>query len=297
MPDNNTNTNTNPCTPPDGTQPKLSDECEKSLVTEQIKPMGKYWRNLLIVFFMMTGIFSSLFIIEYLPTAQQLTKDGNLVDSLVIKSAYLEKLKVDVQKSIDSVKASNNSYTSAFDSLMRITLIEPVQKEISDLTKRVAESTKRGEESKKDITIWFGKKLTIPQLIYLIVFFAGALGGSIHGITSLAQYIGSRRLFDSWKYWYVIKPIAGGMGALAFVLVFSIGFVKFSDGTTENRNIEGITAIAILVGLVTDLAVKKLAMTFSTLFGIEKEKDSDGSNVTGKGTPASGTPASGTPGE
>ena len=101
--------------------------------------------------------------------------------------------------------------------------------------------------------------------MFLIAFLAGIVGSTTHGISSLMDFRGNRRLFRSWSLWYFGLPIVGGMVAVVFYIVVRAGFIS-SNSDANNLNPFGITAVSVMVGLFTDKATTKLAEVFDTMF-------------------------------
>jgi hypothetical protein len=104
-----------------------------------------------------------------------------------------------------------------------------------------------------------------PRLI-LIVLFTGALGACMYGLKSLADYLGERKLIESWFTFYVIQPPIGAGIALIFYLVIRGGFLAGTNFDAATVNPFGIAAVAGLVGMFSDRAFAKLREVFLTLF-------------------------------
>jgi hypothetical protein len=102
-------------------------------------------------------------------------------------------------------------------------------------------------------------------LFFIVVALAGALGGLIHTIRSIAWYIGSRRLRWSWIPFYVLLPVVGALGGTVFYLVFRAGL--FSPSTdVQQASPFGFAAVAVLVGLFSEEAMNKLREVAQNLF-------------------------------
>lgn len=118
-----------------------------------------------------------------------------------------------------------------------------------------------------------GKKesgdLSTRLLILSLLF--GILGGSTHGLSSLMDFRGQRRLFRSWSLWYFGRPILGGMVSLIFYVVVRAGLFS-GDATSEAANLYGIVAVSTLVGMFTDQATNKLSELFKTMFVTKGEE-------------------------
>lgn len=114
---------------------------------------------------------------------------------------------------------------------------------------------------------YFGwdRLLSRESLFFVTVAFAGAIGGMVHAIRSLAVYVGSRRLKWSWAPFYLLKPILGAV--LATLLYFVLRAGLFSpSASTDQASPYGFAAIAALAGLFSDQAVEKLRAIAEELF-------------------------------
>lgn len=100
----------------------------------------------------------------------------------------------------------------------------------------------------------------------LIVTAAGIVGSGVNALTSLADYVGNRRLVKSWTLWYVSRVFIGGALALIFYLVIR-GSLISPQADVRDINLFSITAIAALVGMFSQFASHKLTSVFATLFG------------------------------
>ncbi len=122
----------------------------------------------------------------------------------------------------------------------------------------------------------------------LIVILSGALGSYIHLATSFADYLGNRQLYQSWLWWYVLRPFIG-MG-LAVIVYFAVRaglvMITLSNGTapTSNElNPYTIAAIAGLAGMFSKQATDKLRELFENVLTTkEPTKRSDPLKESGK---------------
>lgn len=104
--------------------------------------------------------------------------------------------------------------------------------------------------------------------VLLLVVLAGALGGVLHGLTSLAAHSGAGRLDARWWVFYVARPVVGGGLALLVALVLRAGLLGFSvtEDMTGDRVLLGWGALA---GLFSSPALRKLKDVFDG-FGPKK---------------------------
>jgi hypothetical protein len=112
--------------------------------------------------------------------------------------------------------------------------------------------------------VGFHFKISSDALLFVMVAVAGALGGTIHTLRSLSWYVGNRNLKWSWMPRYALLPLVAGSLATVFYLVIRAGL--FSPSTaTQQVSPYGFAALAALVGLFSEQAVKKLQDVSSTL--------------------------------
>jgi hypothetical protein len=110
--------------------------------------------------------------------------------------------------------------------------------------------------------------LTLETRYLLVVILAGGLGSYIHAATSFADFVGNRRLYASWTWWYLLRPFIGI--ALALMVYFALrgGLVTPSTGASS-LSPHGIAAVAGLAGMFSKQATDKLREVFETLFRAE----------------------------
>lgn len=100
--------------------------------------------------------------------------------------------------------------------------------------------------------------------LLLLVVFAGALGGALHGLRSLYWYTGLRSLLKSWTLMYFLLPFTGATMAVIFYVIIRAGLLPFQPAP---KNVSlGIVAVAILVGLFSQQASIKLKDIFDAFF-------------------------------
>lgn len=119
---------------------------------------------------------------------------------------------------------------------------------------------------RKTVHFFFWDRLfSRESLFFVMVAFAGALGGMVHALRSLAVYLGNRRLTWSWVPFYLLKPVLGAV--LATLLYFVLRAGLFSpSASTQQASPYGFAAIAALAGLFSDQAVEKLRKVAEELF-------------------------------
>jgi hypothetical protein len=103
------------------------------------------------------------------------------------------------------------------------------------------------------------------SLFFVMVAFAGALGGMVHGLRSLAVYTGNRALKWSWLPFYLVKPVLGAAVGTVFYVILRAGL--FSPSTNaKNTSPYGFAAVAVLAGLFSDQALEKLKKVAEEFF-------------------------------
>jgi hypothetical protein len=128
-------------------------------------------------------------------------------------------------------------------------------------------ATANGAVSPRKTVHFFGYHhlLSRESLFFVMVAFAGALGGMVHSLRSLAVYIGNRELRWSWVPFYVLKPVLGAV--LATLLYFVLRAGLFSpSGSSQQASPYGFAAISALAGLFSDQAVEKLRKVAEEVF-------------------------------
>ena len=129
----------------------------------------------------------------------------------------------------------------------------------------------------KDVTVsilFFAFPLKSEELrIMLITIFAGALGAQIHTLRSFYWYVGNRALVRSWIAMYGLLPFVGSILGLVFYLVIRGGFFS-SQSINQETSPFGFAALAAIVGLFSEQAIKKLKEVAETMLA-KGEKGED----------------------
>ncbi len=108
----------------------------------------------------------------------------------------------------------------------------------------------------------------------IVIFYTGVLGSLLHGLQSIAAFIGNKQFYAQWTIWYLIRPFVGGILAYIFYIVLRGGLISPSTADLSQLNTYGFLAIAILSGMFSDLAVQKLKSIYKTAFGMDDNGDS-----------------------
>lgn len=121
-------------------------------------------------------------------------------------------------------------------------------------------------EGKVDISVYAADKTGVltggysytcwllpPSRLFLMVIFAGALGGSIHGLRSLVWHVGKCDLRGSWLLKYYLLPVSGASIAVIFYLASMAGLY-----TLESTGNQILIGLSVLVGMFSAQAAEKL---------------------------------------
>lgn len=103
--------------------------------------------------------------------------------------------------------------------------------------------------------------------LLLLILVVGALGASLHGLTSLVDYVGNHCYVNSWTMWYVLRPFVGAVLSLVFYFAGRAGIFEVVDTKDE---FYGVLALAGLIGLFSKQALYKLSDFFDVLFQSKK---------------------------
>ncbi|MFF7124506.1 hypothetical protein [Streptomyces sp. NPDC008240] len=116
--------------------------------------------------------------------------------------------------------------------------------------------------------------LTADTAMLLAVICCSALGSFVHAATSFATYVGNRRLYASWLWWYLLRA---GIGvALALLVYFLLRGGLFAGGSgTGATNPYGFSGIAGLCGLFSKQATDKLREVCDTILSTRGDGDGD----------------------
>lgn len=110
--------------------------------------------------------------------------------------------------------------------------------------------------------------VTTENRIILMVMVSGALGSSVHSLTSFTKYAGKNQLTENWIWWYIMRPFIGTSLALIFYLALRAGLFT-SAASAEDINLYGILTISGLSGMFSRQATDKLSELFNNIFKTE----------------------------
>lgn len=130
-------------------------------------------------------------------------------------------------------------------------------------------------------------RVLVPQLGLILLL--GAIGGLMHAGGSFTVYLGTGQFSTSWFWWYIFRPLQGAGLALVFFLVVGAGLMRVET----SKDMAGLGALAILVGLFSYAAMHKLASLADALFGSQKVETRAGES--GQPGPGAGQPPGAAP--
>jgi hypothetical protein len=116
---------------------------------------------------------------------------------------------------------------------------------------------------------------SLDQYYLFIALLFGILGGASHGLASLMDFRGQRRLFCSWSLWYFALPFLGGMLALIVYVTIRAGLLTGAGDVTGSISLYGVAAFSAIVGLFTDRATNKLKEVIETIFATKSPPRGD----------------------
>ncbi len=117
--------------------------------------------------------------------------------------------------------------------------------------------------------------------VLAMVVLLGALGGSLHLVSSLVMFIGNRQLKRSWLPYYLAVPFTGAGLAPIIYMLLRVGLINPSSTSTtggsglSNLNLIAIYAFAAMTGLFSRVALDKLSEVFGTLFKTQTPPSKD----------------------
>jgi IPT/TIG domain len=139
--------------------------------------------------------------------------------------------------------------------------------------------------------------------LFLVVALAGALGGLVYAIRSLAWYAGNRNLKYSWLLTYPLQPVVGAaLATITYVVARGGLIVVTTQASSDTVNPFGFAAIGGLVGLFSSQAAEWLKRIFEQVFtaapkgkdaaveitAVDPDRGPEGTPVTIKGTGLAG---------
>lgn len=141
----------------------------------------------------------------------------------------------------------------------------------------------------------FSVQLSKESRFALLALIIGALGGLVHSLRSLSDYVGTRGFKNQWTLSYVLRPfISGGLALIAYLLIRG-GF--FSDGLNAGDKYK-LLALSGLIGLFSEQTITKFRDIAGAILSLPQEKADPlpSSNKDENASEDAGTSSSTTPG-
>jgi hypothetical protein len=114
---------------------------------------------------------------------------------------------------------------------------------------------------------WWDLQLEREARLFLVVALAGALGGLVYALRSLAWYTGNRNLKYSWLLTYPLQPVVGAaLATITYVVARGGLIVVTTQASSDTVNAFGFAAIGGLVGLFSSQAAEWLKRIFEQVF-------------------------------
>lgn len=101
--------------------------------------------------------------------------------------------------------------------------------------------------------------------LIIIVILAGALGGQVRSLRSLAWYAGNKELKKSWLLQYIVSPFVGATLAIVTYFVIRGGFVS-AGSPIQQSSVYVYAGIASIVGIASEPVALKLKQVAESLF-------------------------------
>lgn len=213
------------------------EDDDSKLVTEGLSRMGVWTRRLLALWLL--GLAAAAFTCLYLGWPKPVDRDWRLAtDSLAVR--------------LKRIQIINNTLPS--DSAKAL-----IARELQGEGAPVGTGGRAAPAQSREIS---------DRLLFRISLLCGILGACAHGMASLIQFRGERRLFRSWVMWYFILPPLGGLVAAIFLLLLRAGLLPGSVAL-DALSPFGVGAVSALAGMFTDKATAKLAEVLETMFHTE----------------------------
>jgi hypothetical protein len=165
------------------------------------------------------------------------------------------------------------------------------QKALEVMTTKQAKAQTEVNKAMEEIPLSGATEDSILTMIVLL----GALGGTLHLVSSLFKYVGNRQFKRSWVLYYLAMPLTGAGLAPVVYLLLRVGIISPSQGgagdsSLANLNLIFIYAFALLTGMFSRAATDKLGEVFNTIFktGAAPSKDALGAKKPPQGAAPGG---------
>jgi hypothetical protein len=127
-----------------------------------------------------------------------------------------------------------------------------------------------------------GDVWSAESYLFLIVFLAGMLGGTIRALHSLVKHLGLKDFSFYWSWFYITLPFTSAGLAIVIYFVLRGGFYGGGFGKGLVLNIFSFAALAALTGLFTDNAMERLKQAASTMLAPVPDKVDNAGEIQAK---------------
>lgn len=118
--------------------------------------------------------------------------------------------------------------------------------------------------------------LVMTELRFLaLIAAAGALGATMHAITSFTSHLGNGKFSRAWTPWYLSRAPIGATMALIFMPLVGAGLIPDDVDHPETYAFT-LIALAILVGMFSKDASDKLTDIFSAMLSSKRDTERSG---------------------
>lgn len=123
----------------------------------------------------------------------------------------------------------------------------------------------RADESNESVNVqWFGPDFTLtPTTSVLLTAAIAALAGSaVHVASTFVYRLGQNKLEQSYRYWYLIRPLSAAALGIIFALALISGLLVLtelpSDGSDSEVSVPAIATVGALAGLFSERVTERL---------------------------------------
>lgn len=115
--------------------------------------------------------------------------------------------------------------------------------------------------------------IELNDLVWLSML-AGAIGASIHAMTSFALFAGKGQLTEQWLWWVYLRIPIGTLLALLVCLAMLSGVFSEKIITANEQHIFLVALVSGLAGMFSKQVAEKLSDTLNFVFGLKPSETS-----------------------
>lgn len=241
---------------------------------------AEYASNTTIVIWTLLGFLLTAFLLVEIVSRWDASTGSDFIQKIKTATTALEKVTI-AEKEVDKAKAIVTDVQTALAGAQDEKARQEAQKTLeaknreaiakqSEMAPLQAKAEKEAVEAIKA----FQKGGVSEGSVLTMVILLGALGGSLHLVSSLVMFIGNRQLKRSWLPYYLAMPFTGAGLAPVVYMLLRVGLINPTGTATggtglSSLNFIAIYAFAVLTGLFSRVALDKLGEVFKTLFRTE----------------------------